>query len=128
MPRHEFKPPTEDIGIHPCGHRVLVFPDPVEDTFAGSTLVRPMTQKEREQVAQETGTIVEIGASAWADQPEKWADTGQRVIFARYNGLVYKREGKAYRLLNDLDICGVLTLDAAATATAKAQGSFGDIE
>jgi co-chaperonin GroES (HSP10) len=128
MPTHEFKPATENIGIHPTGHRVLIFPDPVDDTFAGSKIVRPQTQRDREQVAQETGTIVEIGPSAWADQPEKWADTGDRVIFARYNGLNYKRGDKTYRLLNDLDIAGCLDLDEKETAASKAQGSYGDIE
>jgi len=53
---HEFKPPIVDIGIHPGGHRILVMPDVVSDTFAGSKLVRPKTQKEREQVAQESGS------------------------------------------------------------------------
>lgn len=128
MPRHEFKPAIENIGLHPCGHRVLVCPDPIENTFSGTKIVRPMTQMEKEQVAQETGVLIEIGASAWADQPDKWADTGDRVIFARYNGLVYKRNDKTYRLLNDLDICGKLDLDPQETAASKAKGSFGDIE
>lgn len=128
MQEHEFKPATENIGVHPCGHRVLVRPDEIEDTFAGTAIVRPMTQKEREQVAQETGVLVEIGPSAWADQPDKWADTGDRVVFARYNGLVYKRGEKSYRLLNDLDIVGRLDLDVSQTAAAKGRGSFGDIE
>ncbi len=119
-------------GIEPTEYRVLVKPDPAPEKSKGGIIFTEDT-REKEQYASQEGTLIAVSPLAFTYH-DPWPETarkpkpGDRVIFARYNGLVYKRDGKAYRLLNDLDICGVLSLDAAATAQAKAQGSFGDIE
>ena len=92
-------------GIHPKGHRVLVLPDPVEETTESGIILSVGQQKDRERLAQLKGTIVELGNSCWHDQPEPWAAVGDHVIFGKYSGLIYKgADEKEYRIINDLDV------------------------
>jgi len=92
-------------GIHPKGHRVLILPDAVEETTESGIIVSVGLERDRERLAQLKGTIVEIGNSAWHDQPEPWASVGDHVIFGKYSGLIYKgADEKEYRIINDLDV------------------------
>jgi co-chaperonin GroES (HSP10) len=96
-------------GIRPAGHRVIVLPDEVEVTTASGIVLATASQQERETLAQVEGTLVAIGNTAWADQPESWAEVGQRVMFGKYTGLLRKgKDGKEYRIINDLDIVGTV--------------------
>ena len=92
-------------GIHPKGHRVLIIPDSMETTTESGIITSVGVTVERERLAQLRGTIVEIGISAWHDQPEPWAKVGDHVIFGKYSGLIYEGDDKLeYRIINDLDI------------------------
>jgi co-chaperonin GroES (HSP10) len=92
-------------GIHPKGHRVLILPDAVEQTTESGIVLSVGTTVDRERLAQLRGTVVEIGNSAWHDQPEPWAANGDHVIFGKYSGLIYQGDdGLEYRIINDLDI------------------------
>jgi len=92
-------------GIHPKGHRVLIYPEPVETTTASGIVVSTGTNVDRERLAQLRGTVVELGNTAWHDQPDTWAKVGDKVIFGKYSGLIYTGDDeKEYRIINDLDI------------------------
>ena len=115
--------------IEPCGHRVLVRRDRVEDhdpafkKMQEIGLVIPHTEdREREQAGLDRGEIVAVGPDAWkafylasnpADQNLRgftpWAKVGDFVVFAKYAGKVIKdKDGKEYMAINDEDIVVVL--------------------
>lgn len=98
--------------IKPCGHRVLVIPDPIEEKTAGGIIIQTEVTKDREAQAQTFGTIVDIGPNAWMafDDGKPWAKIGDHVSFAKYGGFVMRdpHDKKEYRLLNDEDICAVI--------------------
>lgn len=96
-------------GIHPKGHRVLILPDPVEEVTQSGIIVAVGDNRDRERLAQLKGTVVEIGNTAWSDQPEHWACEGDHVIFGKYSGLIYQGDdGKEYRIINDLDVVAIV--------------------
>lgn len=96
-------------GIHPKGHRVLILPDPVEEVTQSGIILSVGENRDRERLAQLKGTIVEIGDSAWLDQPSPWAKVGDHVIFGKYSGLIYDGDDeKEYRIINDLDVVAIV--------------------
>ena len=100
---------TNTSGIHPKGHRVLIKPDAVEETTESGIVLAVGTTAERERLAQLKGTIIELGSTAWHDQPEPWANVGDRIIFGKYSGLIYDGADEVeYRIINDLDVVAVI--------------------
>ena len=97
-------------GIHPKVHRFLIYPEPIEETTASGILLSVGVERDRERLAQLRGIVVEVGGTAWHDQPEVWAKTGDKVIFGKYSGLIYKGDdGEEYRIINDLDIVATVS-------------------
>jgi co-chaperonin GroES (HSP10) len=96
-------------GIHPKGHRVLILPDPVEEVTQSGIIVSVGENRDRERLAQLKGTVVELGNTAWLDQPSPWAKVGDHVIFGKYSGLIYQgNDNKEYRIINDLDVVALV--------------------
>jgi co-chaperonin GroES (HSP10) len=96
-------------GIHPKGHRVLILPDPVEEVTQSGIILSVGENRDRERLAQLKGTIVELGNTAWLDQPAPWASAGDHVIFGKYSGLIYQGDDdKEYRIINDLDVVAIV--------------------
>jgi len=96
-------------GIHPKGHRVLILPDPVEEITQSGIILSVGENRDRERLAQLKGTIVELGNTAWLDQPSPWANEGDHVIFGKYSGLIYQgADDKEYRIINDLDVVALV--------------------
>jgi co-chaperonin GroES (HSP10) len=96
-------------GIHPKGHRVLILPDPVEEVTQSGIILSVGENRDRERLAQLKGTVIEIGNSAWHDQPSPWAEIGDHVIFGKYSGLIYQGDDdKEYRIINDLDVVALV--------------------
>lgn len=98
-------------GLKPVGHRVLVRPIVTERKTESGILLHE-TFAEREDMAQIEAEVIEVGLSAWADQTVSgvWAKPGDRVVIAKYSGLIHKgKDGLTYRIISDLDVVGVLT-------------------
>lgn len=96
-------------GIVPCGHRVLILPENIEDVTASGIIMYTATQRDREALAQMYGVVVEMGGNCYMDQPSPWCKVGDRVSFAKYSGLVYKGlDEKEYRVINDLDVVAIV--------------------
>jgi co-chaperonin GroES (HSP10) len=104
------------MAIKPAGHRVLVLPDKVNEKEG--SLFLPQEVRARMGEAQIFGTVVAVGANAFKafDDGHAWANVGDRVAFAKYGGFnIQDPEDKVlYRLLNDEDICAVITNEEAA--------------
>jgi len=123
---------TNKSGFTPCGDRVVVLPDKVEQVTKGGIII-PEKESDKHQLAQVTGVLVAVGPDSWTHQITvierrmgngKWreverkrtgyskdfAKVGDRVCFARYNGLPFDGEdGRQYRLLNDEDITATIS-------------------
>lgn len=96
-------------GIRPTGHILLVLPEEVETTTASGIVLATAGQQQREEMAQTEATVIELGNTAYRDQVSPWCEIGDRVIFAKYAGTVSKgRDGRTYRLINDLDVKAIL--------------------
>ena len=103
-------------GIMPTEYKCLVKPDKVEEKTKGGIIV-PQTQRDRDQHAVTTGTLVassvfaftfEDGGKGYAPQP------GDRVVYGKYLGSeIEGKDGETYRLINDRDISAVLEPDNA---------------
>ena len=106
-------------GIYPKGHRVLIKAEEVEELTEGGILLPTEIQK-REQLAEIRGRVVEIGSTAYSDQVEPFCKVGDRVIFAKYSGIVYGgKDGVEYRVINDLDIVAVIDEESEWTKKTK---------
>ena len=102
---------TNESGIHPQGPRVLIWPLEVEQKTQSGIILSTVTENEREQMGNTTGMVVEIGPEAFADKDTVWCKVGDKVVFAKYSGLLYLgKDNKKYRVINDDNI--VATLDA----------------
>ena len=98
-------------GVHPAGDRILIKPEEVEKTSEGGIiLVDEYTEKQG--LAQVFGTLVAAGVDAWSDYEKPFAKVGDRVLFAKYGGLmVTGKDGVSYRLTNDTDITATVDED-----------------
>ena len=122
---------TNRSGVTPCGDRVVVLPDAIEEVTPGGIII-PQKDRDKHQLGQVTGMLVAIGPDAWvhtttivkrlidgqlkiveqktSGYSKPFAQVGDRVCFARYTGLPFDGEdGKQYRLLNDEDITATVS-------------------
>lgn len=96
-------------GVKPCGHRLLILPEQIEKTTASGIITVTDSEEERHALSQVFGKVVELGETAFADQPSPWCNKGDRVSFAKFAGLIVTgKDGKKYRVINDLDIVSVV--------------------
>lgn len=95
-------------GLRPLEYNVLIAPDPVHEKTQGGLYI-PDEALERDQYAQERGTIVALSPAAfsfeeWPEGVPKPSD-GSVVYFRRYAGQMVKGlDGKEYRVVKDKDI------------------------
>lgn len=102
-----------ESGIHPKGYRILVLPEEVEKKTASGIITVSGTTEKMEEMAQTIGVVIEVGQSAYKEYIsagfEPWCQVGDRVTFAKYGGLLNTgKDGKKYRVLNDMDIVSVV--------------------
>ena len=115
-----------ESGIYPCGNRVLVYVDQIEDKVEGTLIELLDDTKLAMQCANASGTLVEAGPDAFLHITERtyspeiggelveertrgysqpFAVSGDRVSFAKYAGQRYQgKDDKEYLVLNDEDI------------------------
>jgi len=101
--------------IKPCGHRVIIKPDPLEEKTEGGILIA-YQDKKRQESGQHTGVIVAIGPTAWKDfsDGDPWASIGDHIYFAKYGGYELEVAGEKYRVMNDEDVTAIISGEAAA--------------
>ena len=125
-------------GIRPCGNRILIEPDAVDEVTEGGILI-PKQVTDRHADAAGYGKVIALGpdcythavtykdskksAGGW-EQIERattgytarWVNVGNRVAFRPYIALNSTGEdGKKYLLLNDEDILAVVTKGVTQT-------------
>lgn len=93
-----------DSGLKPLGRAVLI--QPYEPERKESIIVLPDEVHGRHQMIEQRAVVVEVGPTAWCDEPVPRAKVGDKVLVARYSGYMAQgtRDGKQYRFVNDRDI------------------------
>lgn len=98
--------------IKPVLHRILVRPDTLEEKTESGIILQ---LDKREAAAVETGTVLDIGSTAYKEfgttAELEGIVPGTKVYFAKYAGKEVKIEDVRHLLLNDEDICGVIEND-----------------
>ena len=91
--------------IKPLFDRVVIEPNK-EENMTKYGIVLPETSQERPQ----TGMIVAVGdgESFDSDIKEMKVKVGDKVVFNKYAGTELKIEGKAYIVMRQIDLIGVL--------------------
>jgi co-chaperonin GroES (HSP10) len=103
---------SNETGINPAGHRILIKPQEVKEVSTGGIIIATEVTKEREQMGNTTGIVIAMGDTCYDDVPTPWCKVGDKVIFAKYAGLLYRgKDGLHYRMINDKDITGTLDAD-----------------
>lgn len=99
------------MAVKPAGHRLMVLPNKVDEKEG--SLYLPQEVRARMGDAQIFGTVVAMGPNAFKafDDGQPWCKVGDRVAFAKYGGFIIQDPAtkELYRLLNDEDICAVIT-------------------
>ena len=99
-------------GIQPKGNRVLVRVDKLAETLGDSALFVPEEVLKQHQQSQVTGVLVEVGDEAWLDYRQAFAESGERVLFAKFGGIeATGSDGVQYRVMNDEDISATIDDD-----------------
>lgn len=103
----------------PCGHRVLLVLDKLEETdetfksakLAGIEIPKEFREVRLEQNAVDRGVVVSIGSTAFKDfGGEPWCAVGDYIAFARHSGKYITDPGtkEEFVLINDEDIVCVI--------------------
>jgi chaperonin GroES len=99
-------------GINPVGERILLLPIEVQNKTASGIIVATEETSAREQMANTSGVVVAMGDECYEDYPKPWCAVGDKIVFAKYAGLMYLgKDGKQYRMINDKDVTGLLDPD-----------------
>mgnify|MGYP003633805375 CR=1 FL=1 len=89
----------------PTGYRILIALPDIQETFAGSSLLKTDKEMGREYILSIMGLVIDLGAGAYSDKerfPEgAWCKPGDYVMFRMNTGTRFKVNGKEYRLMND---------------------------
>jgi len=96
--------------FEPCMYRIKVKPDPVEEKTAGG-IILAQTTKQQEQAATVTGTVISIGPSAFEGAAVIFQ--GDKILYAKYGGLVHMENGEEFRFMNDSDLIAIERQEAA---------------
>ncbi len=96
--------------IRPIEYNVLVRPDPIEERTKSGIILTDATV-ESDKHAQQRGVIVSMSPAAfdYAEWPEGGKpEIGDRVLFARYDGILVKDGEDEFRLVKDKAIAAVI--------------------
>ena len=113
-----------DSGIHPVGWRILILPREIEEKTESGIIIGTDSNRDRESMANTTGIVIEMGDQCFEDFGAPWCKVGDKVIFAKYAGLMYLgKDGKKYRVINDKDVTGTLDEDVDLVDPHLAKGA-----
>lgn len=98
--------------LRPLEYYVVVEPREIETQTKGG-LYLPDEAIEKEGFGRTEGVIEEMSPAAFRDLPGWPEDAplpkkGERVVFSKYAAKEFKLDGKAYWLMRDRDIIGVI--------------------
>lgn len=100
-------------GLKPLGVAVLI--QAYEPERNGALVEIPDFVQGRMNMVDNRAVVVEVGPSAWHDEPSPRAAAGDKVLVTKFAGFMATgpMDGKLYRLVNDRDIFCAITGEAA---------------
>ena len=98
-------------GLKPAGRAVLV--QPYQPERKTSMIVMPDEVTGRDQMVEQRAVVVEVGPSAWCDEPIHRAKPGDKVLISRFAGFMATgtKDGQKYRFINDRDIFALIEVE-----------------
>ena len=98
-------------GLKPLGRAVLVAP--YEPERLSSIIEIPAEVQGRLQMVEQRAVVIEVGSTAWCDEPVPRAKPGDKVLVARFAGHMATgtKDGKQYRFINDRDIFAAIEVE-----------------
>ena len=97
--------------LRPMEFNVVVELDVPKDNKIGSILM-PASKVDRDKLEAEEGTLVAVSPHAftYADWPEgsRKPQVGDRVLIARFAGIMRERDGVSLKIVKDKDIIAVV--------------------
>src|SRR5260221_10147621 len=106
--------------IRPLGDRVVVKPDPKEETTRSGIII-PDTAKEKPQ----EGIVTAVGSGRLQDDGGRSAmelHEGDHVLFAKYGGTEIILDDDTYLVLKETDVLAVFFLKASLLASCTPSG------
>lgn len=93
-----------ESGLRPLGVAVLL--KMYEPEQKKGVIVIPEEAKQKLDYVNQRAIVVEVGPEAWIEEKEPRAKPGDKVMVAKYSGVMVKgtKDGESYRLVNDRDI------------------------
>jgi len=96
-------------GLMPCEYKILIEPEEVEQKSAGG-IVLAIATTEKEKMAQVRGKLIAVGGNAFEDWKEPIPKVGDKILYAKYAGLVVKApDGRELRVANDKDVTAIVS-------------------
>ena len=99
---------NNESGLRPLGRAVLV--EPREAELKTTMIELPPSVRDRSILIEQRVAVIAIGPLAWKDEGQPRAIPGDLVMVTKFAGAFVQgpKDGKQYRLVNDLDIfCGI---------------------
>lgn len=99
-------------GLKALGRAVLI--KPYSPERKKSIIELPDAVKVTQDMIEQRAVVIQVGACAWMDEPEKRAQPGDKVLVAAYAGYmaVGTADGEQYRLINDRDIFAQIEVES----------------
>lgn len=99
---------SNQSGLKPCGRAVLIAPYTPERQEG--MIILPDEVQSRDQMIEQRAVVVEIGPTAWHDEPVPRCKVGDKVLVSGYAGYMAKgtADGLPYRFVNDRDIFAII--------------------
>lgn len=94
--------------LKPEGVKILIEPDAVKDKTDGG-LYLPDQVKDDKKYATVQGAVLAIGPNADVMFEDGPLDIGDKVIYAKYGGVIVDYNGKECKIVNDEDILAKMT-------------------
>lgn len=90
----------------PVGHRIIIEVESLEEKVGNFYVAPDPTDRRREEIAREVGTILAMGPSAFDGRSiiDDTVQIGDKVMFKRYAGAHFEVGERDVRILNDDDI------------------------
>ena len=103
----------------PMEFNVVVELDPIEEKTQGG-IILPSQKVDRDKLEAEEGTLVAVSPHAftyadWSEEHRK-PQVGDRVLIARFAGVLRERDGRSLKIVKDKDIIAVVDQDPISTA------------
>ena len=104
--------PADDYLPRAVGYKLVVIVEERPETYDDSVIVKPESERTREQHMMQVGRLVDVGPDAWADKAKfpsgPWAKIGDYVLLDRYGGVKFRLGNNIVRIVNDDAVDGTV--------------------